>query len=288
MDDDDSLVEKRKSNDDNNDVVLTKLLKEAISNFGVNDWDELMKPFTEISHDDLTKKMNAFVKERRWKDAVTALGIKEKDLKGMMQQTTSKQQSHVNNEDEQDVIMSNNNNDDDMGELVYMDQGNADDTNDTKRSSSSSNYGDDNMARVLNNKRKLDHVAPTPAKRKKRRKKKKKSGAVNDAEIDQKTDNVAVESTATGSNDDSAGNIMEKVENESATAACDDVDDLPLQQSILPCKAESLKNEHGEVLLDTDRSESDVKSDSKKVKKKSKKKKKKTKKSRNVIDDIFG
>eukprot|EP00985_Skeletonema_marinoi_P017349 scaffold9474_cov114-Skeletonema_marinoi.AAC.3 len=244
-----------------------------------NEWNDLMKPFTEISHDEFTKKMSNFVRDRRWKDAVAAFGIKADELNEM--QILSRQSSDVQGINDVDG-KSVNINIDDMGELVYMQQDNNDEKDTTKSGV------DDNMARVLD-KRRLDETS-TSAKKKKRRRKKKKSTddqAVSEDAVDN-TMHIADED-AKAESKQSADDIKNIAE-ESAKAASKQSDeglgssDAPLQHPNLSSK-ESAGGSDEVVMLDVQ--ESEVEPVAKKEKK-SKKKKTKKKKSKNVIDDIFG
>ncbi|KAK1737020.1 hypothetical protein QTG54_012465 [Skeletonema marinoi] len=245
-----------------------------------NEWNVLMKPFTEISHDDFTKKMNNFVRDRRWKDAAAAFGIKADELNEM--QILSRQSSDVqgsNGDDGKSVNM----NIDDMGELVYMQQENNDEKDITKGSGV-----DDNMARVMD-KRRIEETS-TSAKKKKRRRKKKKSID------DQAVSEVAVEDTMDITDEGVKAEIKQSADDikniaeESAKAASKQSDeglnssDEPLQNPNLSSKEPG--NGSDEVAM-LDVQESEVEPVAKKEKK-SKKKKTKKKKSKNVIDDIFG
>eukprot|EP00984_Skeletonema_dohrnii_P016998 scaffold7657_cov115-Skeletonema_dohrnii-CCMP3373.AAC.7 len=246
-----------------------------------NEWNDLMKPFTEISHDEFTKKMNNFVRDRRWKDAAAAFGIKADELNEM--QILSRQSSDVqgsNGDDGKSVNM----NIDDMGELVYMQHEHNDEKNTTKGSGM-----DDNMARVLD-KRRIEETS-TSAKKKKRRRKKKKSTD------DQVVSEDAVDNTMHIANEDAKAERKERADDiknvaqESAKAASkqsdEDLDssDEPLQNPNLSTK-ESAGGRSDEVVM-LDVQESEIEPVAKKEKK-SKKKKTKKKKSKNVIDDIFG
>ena len=245
-----------------------------------SEFNDVMKPFTEISHDEFTKKMNNFVRDRRWKDAAAAFGIKADELNEM--QILSRQSSDVqgsNGDDGKSVNM----NIDDMGELVYMQQENNDEKDITKGSGV-----DDNMARVMD-KRRIEETS-TSAKKKKRRRKKKKST------YDQAVSEDAVDNTMPIADEDAKAERKERADDiknvaqESAKAASKQSDeglgssDAPLQNPNLSSK-ESADGSDEVAMLDVQ--ESEVEPVAKKEKK-SKKKKTKKKKSKNVIDDIFG
>ena len=276
------------------DRLIKKKLKEALCPFvsmpkvkeeshpSNNEWNELMKPFTEISQEDFNKKLSNFVKDRRWKDAMVAFGIKEKDWNEMkMSQQLSGGQDDKD-EDGNDVGMDI----DDMGELVYMQHAseNNNEKDDAKRSNADV---DDNMARVLN-KRRIDEEKSTSTKKKKRRRKKKKS--MDDSEVNEDTVDNTIKSLDEGAkieSKESAGNVKETVDEGTKTTSSQSdkglksTDALPLQKSSL---FES-DNSDDEVLLDARKREVEPVT---KKEKKSKKKKTKKKKSKNVIDDIFG
>lgn len=237
-----------------------------------NEWNDLMRPFIEVSHDDFTKKVNTFVQERRWKDALAAFGIKEGNLNKIQMSSQSNAQEG-NEEGSNDV---NNMSSNDMGELVYMQPDQCDENDTIKRTNI-----DDNMARVLDNKRRIDDKSTTStAKKKKRRKKKTKN--LGDSEDTQED---AADVSAKVERKESAGNVIqiakESVKEESKQKDTISSSDEHLQALTISSKESAIGGD--EVLLDAD--ESEVKPSAKKQKKA---KKKKAKKKKNVIDDIFG
>lgn len=272
-------------------------LKEALTPFIVsmhtmnegrepsNEWNELMKPFTEISHDEFTKNMSNFVKDRRWKDAITAFGIKKDDLNEL--QLLSQQSSDAYGNEDGDGN-GESMNIDDMGELVYMQQEHDDEKDGTKRSNVDV---DDNMARVLD-KRRIDETSSTAtAKKKKRRRRKKKSAVDSEANED-----VADNAVKTGDDegdeaerkqsDDNIKKIAEENANAASKQSNNEVNsstDVQLQSSRLSPKESS--NSGDDAMIDAQQSKVDAVT---KKEKKSKKRKTKKKKSKNVIDDIFG
>ncbi len=281
---------RRKGTGENNGGLIQKL-EEAISplfsvptmkegsgddNGCQNEWNDLMKQFIEVSHDDFTKKVNNFVNEHRWKDALAAFGIKEDDLNEMQMSSQSDAQGGKEEEDGKHVN-SNNMSIDDMGELVYMQPDQGDEKDTTKRSGANV---DDNMARVLDNKRRIDEISTTSAATKKKRRKKKKKNP-GDSEIRQEDaadsiTKIAADESVKVESEQSAGSIK-KIAEESIKEAS--------KQSDKELNSDDEPLRDFEVMLDAD--ESDVEPSAKKKQKKSKKKKIKKKKS-NVIDDIFG
>lgn len=252
-----------------------------------NEWNELMKPFTEIGHDEFTKNMSNFVKDRRWKDAITAFGIKKDDLIEL--QLLSQQTSDAYSKEDEDG-KGDSMNLDDMGELVYVQQEHDDKKNDTKRSGTVD--VDENMARVLDKRRIDETSSATAAKKKKRRRKKKKS--VGDSEANETAaDNavkVADDAAAKAESKQSGDDNIKKIAEEDAKAASKQSNnelnsstDVHLQNSRLSPKDSS--NSGDEAMIDAQHRKVDAVT---KKEKKSKKKKTKKKKSKNVIDDIFG
>lgn len=254
-----------------------------------NEWNELMKPFTEITHDEFTKNMCNFVKDRRWKDAITAFGIKKDDLDEL--QLLSRQQSDSHGiDDGDDGNGGESMNIDDMGELVYMQQKHDDKKDDTMRSNVDV---DENLARVLD-KRRIDETtsSTTTAKKKKRRRKKKKSAGDSEGNEDAANNAVKVadDEGAKAESKQSDDNIKKIAEEDVKTASkqsnsgLDSSTDAQLQNSRLSPKESS--NSGDEAMIDAQQSKVDAAVTKKE--KKSKKKKTKKKKSKNVIDDIFG
>ena len=229
-----------------------------------DEWNALMKPFLEVNHDDLTKSINNFVRERRWKDAVLAFGIKDFGV--------ANDNSDVSQDDEKatnDVgIINESVETDDMGELVYNTQPSG---HDEKISKGSSVNADDNLARVLNNKKRRSgddvvEAVSTSAKKRRKRKRKKKS-APNE-------DDVETTSHSYDLKEDIATEREEEVDDEKALKSVEELFHHPKE-------LESGRDEAG---LDIKESEAKKQKKDKKKKNKSKQKKK----SSNVIDDIFG
>jgi len=228
-----------------------------------NEWNDLMAQFIEISHEELTKRIDTFVKERRWKNAMTAFGIKKDDeFNEMLQVSLSNALCHDEDKKDVDSIKS-----DDMGELVYVKS--ADSADGDVKGNRSNVDVDDNLARVLD-KRRIDEVA-TSAKKKRRRKKKKKD--VDDLVIlhDVYDTKNAEECIKTERKETDTWKKFAHGESLQNTAVS---------------KTNSVFEKDG-VKLDTNESECHE-SSMRKQKKKDKKKKSKKKKSTNVIDDIFG
>jgi hypothetical protein len=240
-----------------------------------DEWNALMKQFLEVNHDDLTKSINNFVKERRWKDAMLAFGIKDYGFANDNEMHASSS-LNISQDDEKDVDNINETLEtDDMGELVYNTQPSV--GHDEKISKGSSVDVDDNLARVLQNKKLrsdgVDEAVSVSAKKRRKRKRKKKS-APNDDNVEK---NV---------HDD---DMRKEIVNTEREEEIDDENTLkPVEET---CQNPTLsKTEAGsdsdEAGLDIKESEAKKQKKDKEKKKKSKKKKKK--KSSNVIDDIFG
>ena len=284
--------------------VPTPMKKGSGGESSNNEWNDLMKPFVEISHDEFTKKINNFVNERRWKDAMATFGIKKDDDLDEKIQLMSSQSDNVQGGNEEGSNDVNSMNMDDMGELVYVQQEQNDDDDDEKGTTrSSSSVGvDDNLKRVLD-KRRIDETSSTLSaakkkKKKKRRKKKKKS--LNDAEVTQddaavSTRKIADDGSAKAESKESkqtADNTKMRAEESSAKALSNQNDtpnsaDEPVHFALSSKEAVTGGDE---VILDDDEEEEEeeeVEPSAKQKQKKSKKKKTK-KKSKNVIDDIFG
>ena len=253
--------------------VVQQTNKKEDSNNNNNDsrycdeWNALMKHFLEVNHDDLTKSINNFVKERRWKDAMLAFGIKDF---GVTNDNSDVSQDIEKATNDVDII----NESDDMGELVYNTQPSG---HDEKVSKGSSVDVDDNLARVLQNKKRrnddVNEAVSASAKKRRKRKRKKKS-APNDDDIE----------TTSHNNDDLKKEIVntereEEIDDENTLKSVEETSQNPT-----PSKTEA-GSDSDEIGLDTKESEAKKQKKDKKKKKKSKKTKKR---SSNVIDDIFG
>ena len=260
-------------------TMNTTTIEQGSSEAPSNEWNELMKPFTEINHDEFTKKVNNFVTERRWKDAMVAFGIKEEDWNKVQQ--LSEEQLLADVQENEDKDGNGNDGMDDMGELVHMQHEN---NNEKDGATKRSNAGiDDNMARVLDKKRRIDDevTSASSAKKKKRRRKKKKSS--DDAEVVKDAVDAVKKSSDEGDIAESAGNIKKAAVEGTKTAS--NQSDEGKESSTVASPKEPV-NLEDEVMLDT--KESEAIEPVQKKEKKSKKKKTKKKKSKNVIDDIFG
>ena len=252
--------------------VVQQTNKKEDSNNNNNDssycdeWNALMKQFLEVSHDDLTKSINRFVKERRWKDAMLAFGIKDFGVANDNSDVSQDIEKATN-----DVgIINESVETDDMGELVYNTQPSG---HDEKVSKGSSVDVDDNLARVLQKKKRrnddVNEAVSASAKKRRKRKRKKKS-APNDDDIE----------TTSHNNDDLKKEIVN-------TEREEEIDDKNTLKSV-----EAPFEDPTELDSDRDEVELDIKESEAKKQKKDKKKKKKSKKTKkrssNVIDDIFG
>ena len=151
-----------------------------------DEWNALMKQFLEVNHDDLTKSINNFVKVRRWKDAMLAFGIKDYEFANDNEIHASSS-LNVSQGDEKDVDNINETLEtDDMGELVYNMQPSV--GHDEKVSKGSTVDVDDNLARVLQSKKRrsdgVDEAVSSASAKKRRKRKRKKKSAPNDDDIE--------------------------------------------------------------------------------------------------------
>lgn len=148
-----------------------------------NEWNNLMEHYLDVSHDELTKNINDFVKGKRLDDAVVRFGLGANKLSvGIPSKLISLQEQTNSNSGSDELVLDAQNRETqfanvgghletavhDTGELV-----NAHHSFDTTKLKSNSTYAldDDNMSRIKNErlKRQMNEVVPCSKKKKKRK-----------------------------------------------------------------------------------------------------------------------
>jgi len=287
------------------------------------EWNALISSFLEVSHDDLTKWTNQFVKERRWYDMLSRFGLKdvrnenisveeqsydkEANTRGFFGYSSENQDSPVDSAQLHDIGKSAGEADEEIDQ-IENDTGEAIDektnTNTKFSNSDPTETVDDNMARILklqkersqqSSKSKSDKKSELPIEdqsgilrsSRKKKKKKKKSKKKKSGEVD---------------ND---GGDRIKVADYLDLVGCNTQDDQPKE----PPDKNDVKmadSDADEMIVATSKrvpptgmivadSSEDIKPGKKRKKAKSEKAmlskettKKKKKRSSNVIDEIFG
>ena len=287
-----TFVGKRQHNNNNNNNVNTK----TDNNCASQEWNDLMTQFVEVSHEELTKQTNDFIKGKRWNDAMFRLGLRKCHEPGT---SSTAEQIDKQNDDEEMHSSSVGVNDTDMGELVNM-QSESTTHQMNKVASRNDAVVDDNMARILQKVQSPDTLLASKKKRKKRKRTKRNSsdGFNSDDALDEQQKQQQPQQHVTSSK-----SIGVRTE---STGVKDSSSDVNLHQWNV--EDESLEkrkqSEHSDINVgSTDAAQTDFVSGmqdntkesreimkEKKSKKKSSKKKakKEKKKSTSVIDDIFG
>ena len=253
-----------------------------------NEWNTLMGYFIDANHDEITKQMNEYVKEKQWESAMRKLGLGSSDSATPSRETELQSDNYGENDSgECDNVPCYTNNIrhpevrgveevpvlscSDTGELVAMHLG-----NDAKTAEDSI---DENMARIIKEKAKRASKSASGSfemsDKKKRRKKKREQKCVADNDV---------------SIDVADRLIPEQHDNPADTTKSADVTMIPMGATVVdrldPPKEVAAKssNELANVNKSTNEgvSSKDVASKAKKDKKKKKRK------STSVIDDIFG
>lgn len=264
-----------------------------------NEWNTLMGYFIDANHDEITKQMNEYVKEKQWESAMRKLGLGSSDSATPSRETELQSDNYgENNSGEFDNVSCYTNNIQhqevrevekipelscsDTGELVAMHLG-----NDAKTTTSPTEDAiDENMARIIKEKAKRASKSASGSfemseAKKKRRKKKREQKCVADNDV---------------STDVADRLIPEQHDNPADTTKSADVTMIPMGATVVdrldpPKEVVAISsNELANVNKSTNEGvPSNQPLSSKDVASKTKKdKKKKKRKSTSVIDDIFG
>eukprot|EP00581_Thalassiosira_minuscula_P014131 CAMPEP_0183720876 /NCGR_PEP_ID=MMETSP0737-20130205/13385_1 /TAXON_ID=385413 /ORGANISM="Thalassiosira miniscula, Strain CCMP1093" /LENGTH=492 /DNA_ID=CAMNT_0025950827 /DNA_START=77 /DNA_END=1555 /DNA_ORIENTATION=- len=277
------------------------------------EWNDLMTYFLEVSQDDLTKQMNEFVKQKRWKDAMRRFGLGESfsnnsdatkepstqvdgdqgdthavEVEGMSSTEKTGAQSFI----EHEVETTNDDAYNDAGELV-------DDMNPIHNQAKKNGKSfrgdaiDDNMARIIQRKEEQRRAAkPTPesyvSKKRKRKKKRKKQDVADEAENDEDRerhgDTNLAKTVEDQMNSKSIGVVNPNYDQEEETHSKNRKEGVSVTTDNGEETSEAVRPDS----IDTEEGYSGVVKRKKSKKKASKKDKKQKRKSSSVIDDIFG
>jgi hypothetical protein len=263
-----------------------------------NEWNTLMGYFIDANHDEITKQMNEYVKEKQWESAMRKLGLGSSESATPSRETELQSDNYgENNSGEFDNVSCYTNNIQhqevseveeipelscsDTGELVAMHLEN--DAKTTQNTSPAEDAIDENMARIIKEKAKRasksmsGSTEMSESKKKRRKKKKKKREQKCFADNDISTD-VADRL------------IPEQHDNPAGTTKSAHVTMIPMGATDVdrldPPEEVGVKSSN--ELANVDKSTNEGVSSKDVASKAKKDRKKKKRKSTSVIDDIFG
>ena len=280
----------KRQNINNNNNVNTKTCENSAS----QEWNDLMTQFVEVSHEELTKQTNDFIKGKRWNDALFRLGLRKCHEPGT---STTAEQIDKQNDDEEMHSSSVGVNETDMGELVNM-QSESTTHQMNKVASRNDAVVDDNMARILQKVQSPDTLLASKKKRKKRKRTKRSDGFNSDDALDEQqkqqqpqqhvtsSKSIGVRTESTGVKDSSSDVNLHQwnVEDESLEKRKQSA-----HSDINVGSTDAAQTDFVSGMQDNTKESREITKEKKSKKKSSKKKaKKEKKKSTSVIDDIFG
>ena len=159
-----------------------------------NEWNNLMEHYLDVSHDELTKNINDFVKGKRLDDAVVRFGLgasNKLSVDGIPSKLISLQEQTNSNSGSDELVLDAQNRETQFAnvgghlETAVHDTGklvNAHHSFDTTKLKSNSTYAldDDNMSRIKNERLKRQMNDVVPCSKKKKKKKRKRSDKIDD------------------------------------------------------------------------------------------------------------